>query len=89
MMATEARVLLLYDPTRGVDIGTKAEIFETMDALSKRGFSILFFSSDAEELIHLCDRVAVMSNGSIVETLATAGLTGERLLRAAVGGQPS
>jgi ribose transport system ATP-binding protein len=87
MMATDARVLLLYDPTRGVDIGTKAEIFETMDGLSKRGFSILFFSSDADELIHLCDRVAVLSNGSVVETLATAGLTGERLLRAAVGGQ--
>ena len=87
MMATEARVLLLHDPTRGVDIGTKAEIFQTMDALSKRGISIVFFSSDAEELIHVCDRVAVMSNGSVVETLATAGLTEERLLRAAVRGE--
>jgi len=87
MMATEARVLLLHDPTRGVDIGTKAEIFQTMDELSKRGISIVFFSSDAEELIHVCDRVAVMSHGSVVETLETAGLTEERLLRAAVRGE--
>jgi ribose transport system ATP-binding protein len=89
MMATEARILLLYDPTRGVDIGTKAEIFKTMDALSRRGYSILFFSSDAEELIHVCNRVAVMSNGSVVETLPTGDLTEERLLRASMGAGPS
>ncbi len=86
-MAADARILLLYDPTRGVDIGTKAEIFETMNELSQRGVSIVFFSSDADELIHLCDRVAVMSNGSVVETLDTTGLTATELLRAAVGGQ--
>ena len=87
MMATDARILLLHDPTRGVDIGTKAEIFETIDALAKRGVSIIFFSSDAEELIHVCDRVAVMSGGSIIETLPAAGLTEARLLRAALGGE--
>ena len=57
--------------------------------MSKRGVAILFFSSEADELIHLCDRVAVMSNGSVVETLDTAALTSAQLLRAAIGGQAS
>jgi ribose transport system ATP-binding protein len=87
VLATEARVLLLLDPTRGVDIGTKAELYEAFSDLASRGYALILYSSDAEELIHVCDRVAVMSAGSIVGTVPTEGLTEPDLLRLAVGGR--
>ena len=58
MLLTEARVLLLYDPTRGVDVGTKGEIFQLMRDLAAKGYAILFHSSDLPELVHVADRVA-------------------------------
>ena len=58
MLLTEARVLLLYDPTRGVDVGTKGEIFQLMRDLAAKGYAILFYSSDLPELVHVADRVA-------------------------------
>ena len=58
MLLTEARVLLLYDPTRGVDVGTKGEIFQLMRDLAAQGYAILFYSSDLPELVHVADRVA-------------------------------
>ncbi len=66
MLLTEARVLLLFDPTRGVDVGTKGEIFQLMRDLAAQGYAILFYSSDLPELVHVADRVAVMRNGRIV-----------------------
>jgi len=87
VLATEAHVLLLLDPTRGVDIGTKAELYEAFADLATRGYAIVLYSSDAEELIHVCDRVAVMSAGSIVGTVETDGLSEPDLLRLAVGGR--
>jgi ribose transport system ATP-binding protein len=53
MLLTEARVLLLYDPTRGVDVGTKGEIFVLMRDLAAKGYAILFYSSDLPELVHV------------------------------------
>jgi ribose transport system ATP-binding protein len=86
ILALDARILLFYDPTRGVDVGTKAEIFRIMDDLAGRGYALLFFSTDAQELIGVCDRVAVMGGGAVIGTLDADGLTEERLLAAAVGG---
>ena len=63
MLLTEARVLLLYDPTRGVDVGTKGEIFQLMRDLAAKGYAILFYSSDLPELVHVADRVLVLRNG--------------------------
>ena len=55
----EARILLLYDPTRGVDVGTKAEIFALMRDLAARGYAILFYSTDLAELANVADRTLV------------------------------
>jgi ribose transport system ATP-binding protein len=84
MLLTEARVLLLYDPTRGVDVGTKGEIFQLMRDLAARGYALLFHSSDLPELVHVADRVLVLRDGRIAATLAGADLTEEGILRAAV-----
>jgi ribose transport system ATP-binding protein len=86
VLATGARVLLLHDPTRGVDVGTKAEIFQLMADLADDGFAFVFYSSDADELIHMCDRIAIMSRGEIVSMLPTAGLTESEVIGASVGG---
>ena len=69
MLLTEARVLLLYDPTRGVDVGTKGEIFQLMRDLAAKGYAILFYSSDLPELVHVADRVLVLRNGRVAATL--------------------
>jgi ribose transport system ATP-binding protein len=84
MLLTEARILLLYDPTRGVDIGTKGEIFQLMRDLAARKYAILFFSSDLAELVHVADRVLVMRNGELAATLEGDANTEEAILRAAV-----
>ena len=91
MLLTEARVLLLYDPTRGVDVGTKGEIFQLMRDLAAKGYAILFYSSDLPELVHVADRVAVMRNGRIAATLEGAAISEEGILRAAMfeSGRPN
>ncbi len=84
MLLTEARVLLLFDPTRGVDVGTKGEIFLLMRNLASQGYAILFYSSDLPELVHVADRVAVMRNGQIATILVGDDITEEAILRAAM-----
>jgi ribose transport system ATP-binding protein len=84
MLLTEARVLLLYDPTRGVDVGTKGEIFQLMRDLAARGYAILFYSSDLPELVHVADRVLVMRSGRTAVTLDRERISEEAILRAAV-----
>jgi ribose transport system ATP-binding protein len=84
MLLTEARVLLLYDPTRGVDVGTKGEIFQLMRDLAAKGYAILFYSSDLPELVHVADRVLVMRNGELAATLEGEANSEEGILRAAV-----
>ncbi|MDW6024024.1 sugar ABC transporter ATP-binding protein [Mesorhizobium sp. BAC0120] len=84
MLLTEARVLLLYDPTRGVDVGTKGEIFQLMRDLAAKGYAILFHSSDMEELVHVADRVLVMRNGRVAATLAGERISEEGILSAAI-----
>jgi len=83
MLLTEARVLLLFDPTRGVDVGTKGEIFGLMRDLAGKGYAILFYSSDLAELVHVADRVSVMRHGRIAETLE-GEVSEQRILRAAM-----
>jgi ribose transport system ATP-binding protein len=84
MLLTEARVLLLYDPTRGVDVGTKGEIFVLMRELAAKGYAILFYSSDLPELVHVADRVAVMRNGEIAAVLEGDAISEEGILKAAM-----
>jgi ribose transport system ATP-binding protein len=84
MLLTEARVLLLYDPTRGVDVGTKGEIFQLMRELAAKGYSILFYSSDLPELVYVADRVAVIRNGEVAVILEGEAISEERILKAAM-----
>ncbi|HSL44628.1 MAG TPA: sugar ABC transporter ATP-binding protein [Anaerolineales bacterium] len=81
----EPQVLLLDDPTKGVDVGTKAEFYALLTRLSEEGKTILFYSSDDEELIGLCDRVLVIHDGMIRTELSGSTLTKERLIAASLG----
>jgi ribose transport system ATP-binding protein len=83
-LLTEPQILLLYDVTRGVDVATKHEIYELMLRLAAEGRSILFYSSDAEELAHLCHRVLVLREGRIAAELQPPEITAEQIVAAAV-----
>lgn len=76
---------LLDDPTKGVDVNTKAEFYSLLTDLSKQGKSILFYSSDDDELIGLCDRVIVLHDGKICAELKGTFLTKENLIAASMG----
>ncbi len=84
-LAAESRVLLLVDPTRGVDVGARAEINRLWQALAESGFALLLVSSEAEELVEVCDRVLVMRHGRLVGEHRGDDLTVGRLLHAAAG----
>ncbi len=88
VLLTGARILLLYDPTRGVDVGTKAEMFGLMRRLAADGYSLLFDSTDHQELVNMADRVAVVSGGRVVSTLADSALSEESIIRASVADTP-
>jgi ribose transport system ATP-binding protein len=74
-LMTEPRIVLLNDPTRGIDVGTKQELYRLMRELADQGAAILFYSTDYDELVGCCDRVAIMYDGRIVRELAGADLT--------------
>lgn len=68
-LMTDPKIILLNDPTRGIDVGTKQEIYRLLRNLAENGASIIYYSTDYEELIGCCDRVAVMYDGEIVREL--------------------
>jgi ribose transport system ATP-binding protein len=76
-------VLIIDEPTRGVDVGAKYEIYSIINDLAAQGTGVLFISSELEELLGVCDRILVMSNGEIQATFARAEFDKERILRAA------
>lgn len=78
-------LLLLNDPTKGVDVGAKSEFYELLTQLRDRGTAILFYSSDDDELLGLCDRVLVMHDGQVRAELSGASLNRERLVAASLG----
>ena len=80
----ECRVLLLDEPTRGVDVSTKAEIYRIVGDLANAGFGVLVVSSELEELVHLCTRILVMREGEIVAEVDGKEATERELLRHAV-----
>ncbi len=83
------KVLIFDEPTRGVDVGAKAEIYALMRGLARDGVAILMISSDMEEVLNLSDRVAVMHEGRISGFLSRAEATEESVMRLAVGGTGS
>jgi ribose transport system ATP-binding protein len=85
-LPAEPRILLLAEPTRGIDVGTKREIYHLLRRLADDGVAVLVTSGDTMELVGLCDEVAVMYEGAVVDRLGGADLTEERLVRASVTG---
>lgn len=88
-LAINPGVLILDEPTRGVDIGAKAEIYAQLSALAEKGLAILCSSSDLPELLTLTDRIAVMSEGRLVAVVDTADATEESVMTLATGAVPS
>lgn len=84
-LLAKSRILLMYDPTRGVDVGTKHELYVLMRQFVKTGGSILFYSTEIAELVNLCDRVQVMYAGRMVCELRGEAITEESIMRAALG----
>lgn len=82
-LALEGGILLLDEPTRGVDVGARAEIYRIMEEMAGRGVSILFASSDLEEIIAMSDRVLVMRDGAITGELAGTERDEEKIMRLA------
>jgi ribose transport system ATP-binding protein len=79
------QLMLLDDPTKGVDVGTKAEFYNLLTTLCEEGKTIIFYSSDDEELIGLCDRVLVMHDGIIRTELRGESLNKQNLIAASLG----
>jgi ribose transport system ATP-binding protein len=80
----EPRIILLNDPTRGIDVGTKQEIYQLLRRLADAGASIVFYSTDYDELIGCCDRVLVLYDGRIVRELEGEGMTEHALIASAL-----
>ena len=84
-LALGPKVLIVDEPTRGIDVGAKAEIYRLLRALAREGVSIVMISSDMEEILHVSDRVAVMGEGRLTGILEHADCTEQRIMRLAVG----
>jgi len=83
-LMTQPEVILLNDPTRGIDVGTKQELYKLMRDLADQGNAILFYSTDYAELIGCCDRIAVMYGGRIVKELRGAAISEEAIISASL-----
>ena len=83
-LMTGPRIILLNDPTRGIDVGTKQEIYRLLRELAEAGASILFYSTDYEELIGCCDRVLVMYDGRVTRELVGDAIDERTLVASAI-----
>lgn len=82
-LITEPRLFILDEPTRGVDVGAKYEIYSLIDRIAAEGNGILFISSEIEELLGMADRIVVMSRGEVMGEVSRAAFDRERILRMA------
>jgi ribose transport system ATP-binding protein len=86
LLHQEADILLLDEPTRGIDIGSKAVVYQTIAACAEQGKAVLMVSSYLPELFGMCDRLAVMSRGRLSPTRAIDEWTPESVMQVAIGG---
>ncbi|PYS69447.1 MAG: sugar ABC transporter, partial [Acidobacteria bacterium] len=87
LLHQDADILLLDEPTRGIDIGSKAQVYETIAQCADEGKGVLIVSSYLPELFGMCDRLAVMSRGRLSEVKPIDQWTPESVMRAAVGSE--
>jgi rhamnose transport system ATP-binding protein len=84
-LATEPKLLIVDEPTRGIDVGTKAEVHRLLSELAGRGVAVLMISSELPEVLGMADRVLVMHEGRLTGELSRAQADEERVMRAATG----
>jgi ribose transport system ATP-binding protein len=84
-LAMTPRVMIFDEPTRGIDVGAKAEIYRLMRGLAENGAVILMISSDMEEILNVSDRIAVMHEGEITGVLERADCNERNVMQLAVG----
>jgi len=84
-LLTNPKVLFLDEPTRGIDVGTKQEIYANINALAKQGLAIVMVSSELPEIIGLSDRILVLHEGKLAGEFTRAEATPERVMAAATG----
>ena len=85
-LATDPDILVLCEPTAGVDIGTRVSIYELIARLAKEGLTVVVSSSDEGDLLAMCTRIVVLRNGRVAEELPGDGLTQQVLVSAIEGG---
>ena len=83
-LAAEAKVIILDEPTKGVDVGSKAQIYEIMSELAAQGIGILMISSEMLEVINMSDRIYVMSEGRMRAEFQAGDVTQQQILNAAM-----
>ena len=86
-LLTEPKVLLLDDPTRGVDVGAKAELYRLIDKLCREGIGVIMTSSELPELLTVCDRILVLSEGNLTAAFSRSEATEHKILEAATAGR--
>ena len=82
---SEPKVMILDEPTRGIDVGAKYEIYKIMNELVEKGVVIIMISSEMEEILGMSDRILTVANGEITGEFDVKDATQEILMRAAVG----
>ena len=82
-LATDPRLLIIDEPTRGIDVGTKAEVHRLLSELAGQGLAILMISSELPEVLGMADRVLVVSEGRLTADIDRADATPENVMRAA------
>jgi rhamnose transport system ATP-binding protein len=87
-LATGPKVLIIDEPTRGIDVGAKAEVYRTLAELVREGMAVLMISSELPEVLGMADRILVMHEGRISADIARADATEERVMSAALGASP-
>ena len=85
-LLTEPKILLMDEPSRGIDIGAKTEVFEIIHEFSERGLSIIVISSELKEIMAIADRIYVLSNGKLTGELMGSKITEDELVRASYAG---
>ena len=85
VLSTNPKVLLMDEPTRGIDVGAKSEIFRIMRELANLGVAVMMFSSELPEVLKMSDRILIMHNGTIVKELDPSSATQDQVLLYAIG----
>ena len=88
-LATDTRIFLFDEPTRGIDVGAKAEIYALIEALARKGCAIVVVSSELPEVIRLSDRVLVMRDGTVATELVGTEITEAAIARSAIPASPA